>query len=611
MDANFTAIQATLADAGVYGNNLNTAVAAIGATKTTLVYRQDLTVTAGLTIPATLELMPMNGALIQQGAYTISYAGSTDSWGTSRIFGGTGNISGLSGYALAEWFGAVPDGTTECAPAIDQAVNCLSAGDVLLGAGVYMLGVFSSRSGAAASFIVPKSGVNIRGIGMAATTLRAATKAHGTPFGHIFTDSIPIANTTYADFTLDGGANIFQSGDTPSGIGFLGTTGGGFNNRVERVKFKNVPQNNSVAFTGGSGVTGWNTIRDSRFEEVGSGLTGNYCTDHTDIYCTGSNNKFLHNYHKSTNFVLGAAFEFHGDRGAAYFNQVEGYSMSYWVALAEVLTFTRTDIHYNKFLNVYSGGGSSSANSTDDFGTLAISNNLVTLASGGSSAAFSICSNGTFKKIIYCENELYGVPDVSVGLVFANVFDLELRGNTLENFAGGIRLNGSGGGLGDSYDYHEIIMQGNVVKNCGDYPVGVGASPATKIKTIVATGNTVVADTARGQYAQGMVFSGTPDGGMINSNSVSALYEFAMSVAAGYSSVMIEQLISPNWKIIGTNATGTLGVQMEGRGTAPPSAGYFSVGDYCRNINAAVGQPKGWRCTVAGYPGTWPSEGNL
>lgn len=37
----------------------------------------------------------------------------------------------------------------------------------------------------------------------------------------------------------------------------------------------------------------------------------------------------------------------------------------------------------------------------------------------------------------------------------------------------------------------------------------------------------------------------------------------------------------------------------------------WSVGDICINDAPAVGYPKGWRCTVAGAPGTWVSEGNL
>lgn len=44
---------------------------------------------------------------------------------------------------------------------------------------------------------------------------------------------------------------------------------------------------------------------------------------------------------------------------------------------------------------------------------------------------------------------------------------------------------------------------------------------------------------------------------------------------------------------------------------AIPTTGTWKVGDRLFNSAPAVGQPKGWICTVAGTPGTWVSEGNL
>jgi hypothetical protein len=45
--------------------------------------------------------------------------------------------------------------------------------------------------------------------------------------------------------------------------------------------------------------------------------------------------------------------------------------------------------------------------------------------------------------------------------------------------------------------------------------------------------------------------------------------------------------------------------------TTSPDRGTWAVGDRVLNATPAVGQPKGWICTVAGTPGTWVSEGNL
>ena len=45
--------------------------------------------------------------------------------------------------------------------------------------------------------------------------------------------------------------------------------------------------------------------------------------------------------------------------------------------------------------------------------------------------------------------------------------------------------------------------------------------------------------------------------------------------------------------------------------TAPVGGTTWNVGDRVIQSVPVVGQPKGWRCTVAGAPGTWVSEGNL
>lgn len=53
------------------------------------------------------------------------------------------------------------------------------------------------------------------------------------------------------------------------------------------------------------------------------------------------------------------------------------------------------------------------------------------------------------------------------------------------------------------------------------------------------------------------------------------------------------------------------GLIVEFLGNAVPLASNWAVGDRVEQSVPVVGQPKGWRCTVAGVPGTWISEGNL
>ena len=73
----------------------------------------DATVTANLTIPPNIELLPLNGSIINHGAYTINYAGSTARWPMAQIFSGAGAVTFLAGSVdkqYAVWTGGT--GTT-------------------------------------------------------------------------------------------------------------------------------------------------------------------------------------------------------------------------------------------------------------------------------------------------------------------------------------------------------------------------------------------------------------------------------------------------------------------------------------------------------------------
>lgn len=63
-----------------------------------------------------------------------------------------------------------------------------------------------------------------------------------------------------------------------------------------------------------------------------------------------------------------------------------------------------------------------------------------------------------------------------------------------------------------------------------------------------------------------------------------------------------------NYTFIQNTATGLI---VEFLGNAVPLASNWAVGDRVEMSVPVVGQAKGWRCTVAGVPGTWVSEGNL
>lgn len=64
-------------------------------------------------------------------------------------------------------------------------------------------------------------------------------------------------------------------------------------------------------------------------------------------------------------------------------------------------------------------------------------------------------------------------------------------------------------------------------------------------------------------------------------------------------------------RVNGNIANTSVGGVYERFGDAVPAAGSAIIGDRIEKLTATVGQPKGWRCTGGGSPGTFTSEGNL
>jgi hypothetical protein len=86
-------------------NSLSAAVSSIGSANKTLYIGTDQTLTGNLTIPSTLEIVPVNGATITTTGYTLTINSTTERWPKAQIFAGTGSVLGLGDTVDASWFG--------------------------------------------------------------------------------------------------------------------------------------------------------------------------------------------------------------------------------------------------------------------------------------------------------------------------------------------------------------------------------------------------------------------------------------------------------------------------------------------------------------------------
>lgn len=114
--------------------DLATAVAAIGATETSLLISDSQAVTADLTIPSTLELVFLRGGELNISATkTVTINGQINS-GRFKIFTGSGAVAfgaGLFHTVFPEWWGALADDSTDNTTAIQAAMDVHAEGGVV------------------------------------------------------------------------------------------------------------------------------------------------------------------------------------------------------------------------------------------------------------------------------------------------------------------------------------------------------------------------------------------------------------------------------------------------------------------------------------------------
>lgn len=185
----------SLANLSDYGSSLATAISSIGATKTTLNSDVDNNLAVDATAPSTLEINPINGAVITiASGKTLTINGPFNPPAGVKVFAGDGAVAGLR-YAQVDWF-ATCDGVTEESALVQKAINAVTNGDVHFPAGKTCV----------VANLQLKTGVNLYGHGV---TLKLPNNAHSQSYNGSVIDTIGNYPNNVIGTTLnhDGGAN--------------------------------------------------------------------------------------------------------------------------------------------------------------------------------------------------------------------------------------------------------------------------------------------------------------------------------------------------------------------------------------------------------------------
>lgn len=208
-----------------------------------------------------------------------------------------------------------------------------------------------------------------------------------------------------------------------------------------------------------------------------------------------------------------------------------------------------------------------------------------------------------------------------------NANGLQLKNNTIKH----LNTNYSAIGIvASSQTLDGISIVGNRIRGT---TYGIALSPVSggAFTNVVVTSNIVSGLSSYGLFVQnitglqisnnnlsstGLVFSLTncPKTRLTANRFYSNFGSYAISFsgsAGGNAGTIVDESNDLSGVVENSNPTATGVIISQYGNSAPAISGYWNVGDRVIQSVPVVGQPTGWRCTVAGNPGTWVSEGNL
>lgn len=207
----------------------------------------------------------------------------------------------------------------------------------------------------------------------------------------------------------------------------------------------------------------------------------------------------------------------------------------------------------------------------------------------------------------------------------ANADGVQIKNNTIKhantNYSA-IALNSSGGVL------NGISVTGNRIRGT-TYGISFNSVGGGTFTNAVITSNIVSGLSNNGLFMQGISGAQVSNNNIASTGTALAVtacpnvrltanrfyssfgsYSIAFSGAAGANAGTIADESNDFSGVVLNEAANGAIISKYGN-AAPAGSGYWGVGDRVIQSVPVVGQPKGWRCTVMGNPGTWVSEGNL
>jgi hypothetical protein len=202
-----------------------------------------------------------------------------------------------------------------------------------------------------------------------------------------------------------------------------------------------------------------------------------------------------------------------------------------------------------------------------------VSNNVIVLATATNTSGISLYANGvSTSNTVISGNNITGGGYTGIRTIQTAAY--------VNNFVT-VSNNTATGGSASCISYRlAYINDGSITGNVGNATTTNTLAISTCLRLLLAGNNVTTTGTLS------VTTSGTCTGSYYDkTNYHGTSYSFLQNAATG----LIAEIF----------------------GNAAPAASNWAVGDRTEQSVPVVGQPKGWRCTVAGIPGTWVSEGNL